>query len=132
MIQQAGGEDDAALLPSVPLEPSAAGAEPAGLQPGEFVAASGFAERDRKLVAHQFAATAGENRRTAGETCSLLLATSDGRTPESTAIRSDAGPDRIAADSDGITVRRWSSRHRNRSKAVGKRRSVPKVQCNMA
>ena len=40
------GEDDAALLPSFSLEPSAAGAEPAGLQPGEFVAASGFAERD--------------------------------------------------------------------------------------
>jgi hypothetical protein len=38
---EAGGEDDAALLPSVPLKPSAAGAEPAGLQPGEFVAAAG-------------------------------------------------------------------------------------------
>ena len=43
---EAGGEDDAALLPSVPLEPSAAGAMPAGLQLGEFVAATGFAERD--------------------------------------------------------------------------------------
>ena len=43
---EAGGQDDAALLPSVSLEPSAAGAEPAGLQPGKSVAASGFAERD--------------------------------------------------------------------------------------
>jgi len=43
---EAGGQDDAALLPSVPLEPSAAGAKPAGVQPGEFVAAAGFAERD--------------------------------------------------------------------------------------
>ena len=43
---QAGGQDDAALLPSVSLEPSAAGAEPASVQPGEFVAAAGFAERD--------------------------------------------------------------------------------------
>jgi hypothetical protein len=33
-------------LPSVSLEPSAAGAKPAGVQPGEFVAAVGFAERD--------------------------------------------------------------------------------------
>jgi hypothetical protein len=33
-------------LPSVPLESSAARAEPAGLQSGEFVAAAGFAERD--------------------------------------------------------------------------------------
>jgi len=30
--RQAGGEDDAALLPSVPLEPSPAGIEPVGLQ----------------------------------------------------------------------------------------------------
>src|SRR5207237_239375 len=53
--RQAGGEDDAALLPSVPLEPSAAGAEPAGLQPGEFVSA-GVAPRNRNLVAHEPAA----------------------------------------------------------------------------
>ena len=39
-------QDDAALLPSVPLEPSAAGAKPAGVQSGEFVAAAGFAEGD--------------------------------------------------------------------------------------
>jgi hypothetical protein len=43
---QASGEDDPALLSPFPLEPSAAGFEPAGLQPGEFVAAYGFAERD--------------------------------------------------------------------------------------
>jgi hypothetical protein len=36
---KAGGEDDAALLPSFPLEPSPAGIEPAGLQSGQFVAA---------------------------------------------------------------------------------------------
>jgi len=42
---QAGGEDDASLLPSVPLEPSAAGAEPAGLQSGEFVAAAALPRR---------------------------------------------------------------------------------------
>jgi Transposase DDE domain group 1 len=44
--RQAGGEDDPPFLSSVPLEPSATGAEPAGLQSGKFVAASGFAERD--------------------------------------------------------------------------------------
>jgi hypothetical protein len=43
---EAGGEDDAALLPSVPLKSSAAGIEPVGLQHGESVAAAGFAERD--------------------------------------------------------------------------------------
>ena len=44
--RQAGGEDDAALLPSVPLEPSPAGVEPAGLQLGESVAAAGIAAED--------------------------------------------------------------------------------------
>jgi len=44
--RQAGGEDDPPFLSSFSVEPSAAGAEPVGLQSGEFVAASGFAERD--------------------------------------------------------------------------------------
>src|SRR5450759_3082703 len=108
---QAGGEDDAALLPSVPLEPSAAGAEPAGLQPGEFVAASGFAERDGELVAHEPAATAGEDRRTAGQTCALLLAIAGGRTSKPAAVRGDARSDLATAGTDGID-RWWSSLHR--------------------
>ena len=40
------GEDDPVLLSPFPLEPSAAGIESAGLQPGEFVAASGSAQTD--------------------------------------------------------------------------------------
>ena len=43
---KAGGQDDAALLPSISLEPSAAGVEPVGVQLGEFVAAFGSAEGD--------------------------------------------------------------------------------------
>ena len=39
-------------------------AERVGLQPGEPVAAAGAAEGNRPLVAHEFAAAAGENRRT--------------------------------------------------------------------
>src|ERR1019366_9747893 len=91
--EQAGGQDDAALLPSVSLEPSTAGAEPAGLQPGEFVAAAGVAPRDRELVAHQPAATTGEDRRTSGQTCALLLAIAGRRTSDAAAVRNDAGPD---------------------------------------
>ena len=53
-------QDDPALLPSVPLEPSAAGAEPAGVQPGEFVAADGAAPRNRELVADKSAAFGSE------------------------------------------------------------------------
>jgi hypothetical protein len=37
--RQAGDEDDQALLSSFPLKPGAGCAEPAGLKPGEFVAA---------------------------------------------------------------------------------------------
>jgi len=44
--RQAGRKDDPPVLPSVPLQPSAAGAEPAGLQPGESVAAAGPAAED--------------------------------------------------------------------------------------
>jgi len=43
---EAGGEDDAALLPPFPLKSSAAGIETVGLQPGESAAAAGFGERD--------------------------------------------------------------------------------------
>jgi Transposase DDE domain group 1 len=89
--RQGGGEDDAALLPSVPLEPSVAGAEPVGVQPGESVAAARFAPRNRELVSDKFAATAGEDRRTTGQTCALLLATAGRRTSEPAAVRSDAG-----------------------------------------
>ena len=102
---QAGGEDDAALLPSVSVEPSAAGAEPAGLQSGEFVAAAGVAPRDRELVAHQPAATTGEDLRTAGQTCVLLLAIAGRRTSDAAAVWGDAGSDCSAPHTDRIE--RW-------------------------
>ena len=124
---QAGGEDDAVVLPSVPLEPSAAGAEPAGLQSGEFVAAAGVASTNRELVADQSAATAGEDWRTAGEACALLLATAGGRTSDASAVRGDAGPYCSAADTDGID-RRGPLKQRNLSaKGSARRRSVAKV-----
>jgi hypothetical protein len=94
---KAGGEDDAALLPSVSLEPSAAGAEPVGVQPGQSVAATGPAQANRELVADEFAATFGEDRRTAGQARPVLLAAAGGRPSEPAAVRSDAGPDRAAA-----------------------------------
>src|ERR1039458_2698265 len=102
---KAGGQDDSSFLPSFSLKPSAAGAEPARLQPGQFVASAGFAERDSELVSDQFAATAGEDRRTAGQTCALLLATLGGRTSDAAALRGDAGSDRATAGTDGIDRR---------------------------
>jgi len=90
------------VLPSFSLEPSATSTEPAGLQPGEFLAAAGVAQANRELVADELAATAGEDRRTAGKTCALLLATLGGRTSDAAAVRGDAGPDRATAGTDGI------------------------------
>src|ERR1019366_6210975 len=67
-----GGEDDPHLLSPFSREPGAAVAEPVGLQSGEFMAAAGVAQANRELVADQLATTAGEDRRTACETCPLL------------------------------------------------------------
>jgi hypothetical protein len=95
------------LLSPLPLKPSAAGAEPVGLQPGEFVAAADIAQTNRELVADELAAPAGE-------TCPLLLATAGGRTSDAAAVRENAGTDRAATDTDGIG-RSWSSRQWNPS-----------------
>lgn len=56
------------------------------LQPGQPVAAVGAAEEDRQLVAHQLAATAGEDGRKAGETRSVLLAPTGGEPPDAAAV----------------------------------------------
>jgi len=99
---KAGRKDDSPLLPSVPLEPSAVGVEPAGLQPGEFVAAAGTAQENRELVTDKFTATTGEDRRTAGETCSLFLALAGGRTSDAAALWEYGAADRGAVASGGI------------------------------
>jgi hypothetical protein len=61
---KASGEDDATELSSFPLKPGTAGAESAGLQLGEFVAAAGVAQAHRELVADEFTAKTGEDGRT--------------------------------------------------------------------
>ena len=85
------------LLSSFPLEPSAAGAEPAGLQPGQFVAAAGVAQANRELVADQLAAAAGEDGWTVGETCPLLLAAVGGESSDAAAVWQHAAADGRAA-----------------------------------
>jgi len=89
-------------LPSVPLEPSAVGTEPAGLQSGEFVAAAGVAEANRELVADQLATAVGEDGRTAGETCSLLLAAVGREPSDEAAVWEYGAADRGAVASGGI------------------------------
>jgi len=80
----------------------AAGIECAGLQLGQFVAAAGVAQANRELVAHEFAATAGEDGRKAGETCPLLLAAVGGEPPDETGVWQYAQAARRAAASGGI------------------------------
>src|SRR5664280_1325454 len=99
---QAGREDDPPLLSPLPLEPSAASAEPAGLQPWEFVAAAGVAQANRELVVDESAATAGENGWKVGETCPLLLAAVGREPSDETALWEYGAADRGAVASGGI------------------------------
>src|SRR5207253_7591208 len=93
----AGREDDAAQLPSVPIERGVALAECDRLQSGQPVATASVAEEDWELVADELAAAAGEDGRSAGETCALLLAFAGRRTSESEAVRQHAENDRGVA-----------------------------------
>ena len=73
------------------------------------MATFGVAEEDWELVADEFAATVGEDRRTAGETCALLLAALGRRAPESEAVRQHVKNDRGAAPAGRVVNR---ERHR--------------------
>jgi hypothetical protein len=77
---QAGGEDDAAELPPVPVQRGALVAERDGLQLGQPLATSA-ASADRQMVADEFTAEAGEDRRPVGEARAVLLVTVGGSGP---------------------------------------------------
>src|ERR1019366_2406682 len=100
--RQAGGEDDAVELPSLPLQRGAAVAEPNRLQPRQPVAAAGAAEGHRQLVANQLAAAAGENRRAVDKTRPLLLAPAGGEPPHTAAVRRPTAEDHGLAGAGGI------------------------------
>src|SRR2546426_11387554 len=117
--RQAGGEDDAAELPSLSVERGAAVAECDRLQPGERVATVRVAEEDRELVADELAAAAGEDGRSAGETCALLLAFAGRRTSESEAVRQHAKNDRGVAAA-GRLANRYRKQTRSEERRVGK------------
>jgi hypothetical protein len=71
---------------------------------GDREAAAGSAGRDRRLVADQRAAEAGENGWATGKACPVLLADAGGRTPDARAFRSDAAADRDTAASGKLTT----------------------------
>ncbi len=67
------------------------------LQVGDKSVEDSAAEEDWELVADELAAAAREDRRSAGETCALLLAFAGRRTSESEAVRQHAENDRGVA-----------------------------------
>ena len=95
--KQAGGEDDAAELPPVPVQPGAPLAELARLQPWESVAAAGATEEDRELVADEFAAKAGEDGWPVGQARAvlgsvLISSVAPGLSPACAALKGGATP----------------------------------------
>jgi len=99
--RQAGGEDDTAARPPIPLQRGAALAERHYLQPGESVAATGTAGQDRQLVADESGAAVGENRWQAGEARAVLLAAAGGEPVDAEAFWRHAAQDRGAAGNSG-------------------------------
>jgi hypothetical protein len=67
---------------------------PAGLQLGQPVAPSGAAEENRRLVADELVAAAGENRRTPDQARPILLAVAGGESPHAAVVWEHAGKDR--------------------------------------
>ena len=72
------------------------------LQSGQPVAAAGAASANRQLVLDELTASTGENGRTAGETCPLLLAAVGREPSDAAAVCQYAGEDRWTAASVGI------------------------------
>src|ERR1019366_3547255 len=64
--------------------------------------AADVAQANRELVVDEFAASTGEDGRTAGETCSLLLAFAGGEPSDEAALWEYAAADRGAVASGGI------------------------------
>jgi hypothetical protein len=102
--RQAGGEDDTAELPSVPVQRRAALAERDRLQPGEPVAAAGAAQEDRRLVVDQLAAAVSEVGWPIDQARSLLLAGPGGESSDAATVRQHAGADSWAVPSGRIAA----------------------------
>jgi hypothetical protein len=57
------------------------------------VATVGTAEEDREVVVDELAAAVGEDRRAAGETCTVLLAALGGKSSDEAVVYGDGGAD---------------------------------------
>ena len=67
--------------------------------PGEPVAEAGSSSRHLRLVSDQFAAAVGEDGRTTGKACAVLLADAGGRTPHESTVLGDVAQNRAVAAS---------------------------------
>ena len=101
-IAKVVSEDDPAEWPSFPVQRSAPMAERDRLQPRQPLAAARATQEDRRLVVDQLAAQAGEDGRSSGETCPLLLAALGGESSHATLVWSHAGQDRCSVLSRGL------------------------------
>ena len=72
------------------------------VQLGESLATVSVAEEDWELVADEFAAAFGQDRRTTGETCALLLAAAGRRASHAAAFWQHAEKDRGAAAAERV------------------------------
>ena len=100
--RQAGGQDDAAELSTVPVQRGAPVAGCNRLQPGELVAAAGATQEDRRLVVDQLVAAVSEDGGPSGEARPLLLAAAGRELPHVSSLRGFVTPDRVAAAASGI------------------------------
>src|SRR5579883_3112500 len=122
---EAGGEADAAELPSVPSERGAARSERDRLQPEEPLAAARVTETDRHLATDESAATPDEDGWPAREARPVLLAAAGRRAPDAASIWGDRATACGAVSTGGIAdtfvaparrpeSRRWARCPRNR------------------
>ena len=81
------------------------------IQPGQPVAAAGAAEGNRNMVFDQLAAAAGEDRRTVGKACLVLLAIVGGEPPDAAPVWKHTAADRgfATASRIGLAGRRNQS-----------------------
>ena len=91
--RKASSEDDAAQLPSVPVQRGPAVVDCDCIQSGESLETACSATEDRELVLDELAAAVGENGRTAGEACAILLAFAGRRALEPEAVQQHAAND---------------------------------------
>jgi hypothetical protein len=92
--------------------------------PGESVAAAGAAEEDLEVVADQFAATAGEDGRQAGEARPVLLVAAGRDTSHTAVVRGHGWADQCAGGGDRVAEVRLHHVETRIDKGVGGHREV--------